>query len=584
MKRIYKLIICLCVSGLFVASCDDFLDRPPYDQFTSEDYWKTDAQVRTYVYGFYSTVFPGYGTGTTTPALLESGGDDQVASIVQAEYSPTVVPASSDAWTFTNVRKANELIENVTASNLTDEEKAHWIGIGRFFRAYFYSNLVFTFGDVPYFDRVPQQSNKKEDLDYLYKPRDPRLEVVQHILDDFQFALDNVRTNDGALQVNKYVAAAMASRLMLREGTVLKYHNIDRPMAEKCLAFSKKASEFVMSGPFAISGSYKGLFVSDDLAGNSEVIIYRKYLDGILAHNLLTASYSLAQGGLSKSFAETFRKKDGFPIYFENEYWTAPTVTDFFADRDPRLTDNIRPKYCIQGEANTPFAYSLSGYSWCKYMDDTKAGSTDPLLNSGRNITDAPCLRLGEVLLNYVEAAYELNQLNASEYSFTQDDLDKSINLLRDRKGVEMPHLEMVGNQPAIKGVVYDDPNRLRLNPDNDVSSLLWEIRTERRVELAFEGLRPNDLKRWKKLDYTYYAANPDIRYGAYIRLADYPNRNESVILEDPTATEGYILRNSGANTRKPAVARNYISPVGLNQIQLYKDNGYTLAQTKEWQ
>ena len=82
-------------------------------------------------------------------------------------------------------------------------------------------------------------------------------------------------------------------------------------------------------------------------------------------------------------------------------------------------------------------------------MDDTKAGTENPNFAREKNITDAPCLRYAEVLLNYVEAAYELHDMKPS-YEFSQNDLDISINLIRDRAGVEMPHLQVMGTQPAV--------------------------------------------------------------------------------------------------------------------------------------
>ena len=143
----------------------------------------------------------------------------------------------------------------------------------------------------------------------------------------------------------------------------------------------------------------------------------------------------------------------------------------------------------------------------------------------------------------------------------------------------------MVGDQPAINGVAFDDPKRLEIekNADGGITpALLWEIRRERRVELCMEGFRLNDLKRWCKLDYLWNGCNPDIRYGAYIRLSDYPTRGTEVVLEDPNATEGYILRNTLGQRNRP-IKRNYINPIPSGQITLYKTKGYTLSQNTEW-
>jgi hypothetical protein len=133
---------------------------------------------------------------------------------------------------------------------------------------------------------------------------------------------------------------------------------------------------------------------------------------------------------------------------------------------------------------------------------------------------------------------------------------------------------------------VFDDPKRLQIEQNADggiTDALLWEIRRERRVELCMEGFRLNDLKRWCKLDYLWNGCNPDIRYGSYIRLADYPNKAAEVVLEDATATEGYILRNTLGQRNRP-IKRNYINPIPSGQITLYKTKGYTLSQNPDWE
>jgi hypothetical protein len=286
---------------------------------------------------------------------------------------------------------------------------------------------------------------------------------------------------------------------------------------------------------------------------------------------------------------ESFLRNDGFPVYYNNQDWFAPTAAAFFTGRDPRLSFNFRSaKYYPVGGDNGSIAYSRSGYSIYKYMNDDLIG-TDYNLASGNNITDAPCLRLGEVLVNYAEICYELEAITGNDV-FNQGVLDMTINKLRDRVG--MPHLQEIGGAPAVNGEVYDDPVRTKWEPNNDVPSMLWEIRRERRVELCYENsLRSADLKRWKKLDYLCNEHNPDYRYGAYITRDDYPE-DISVLLADvvsanaqpvANADEGYVLQNTGTARVLPQ-PKNYVKPVPQGQITLYKSHGYTLSQTKEWQ
>ena len=600
--KIYNKILFLLFGGIFFVSCNDFLDRPPIDQFTDGEFWQNENHARSFMYNIYPSLFPGYESGVLFPGWINDIGDDAVSGANQSPFSPDVIPTSDGSWSFTNIRRANYVIESAQRMDEPEATINHWKGIGHFLRAYYYSSLTFQYGDVPYFDKVPQYSENKEDMDYLYKDRDSRASVVEKNIEDFNFAMANIRSNDGALQINRYVVAALASRLMLREATFQKYYLKDNAMAAKCLQAAKAAAELVMSGPYSLSPSYKALFTSTDLAGNPEIIMYRKYMDGILQHGMVTVNFSEAIGGVSKSFAESFLRSDGLPIYFDNEFWMAPTVEDFFTDRDPRMTDILRPKYCLQGGSNAPFNYSLSGYSWRKFMDDTwledgNPMKNSPLLTGTRNITAAPVLRLGEVLLNYAEICYELESVTGNDV-FNQAVLDLSINKLRDR--ASMPRLqESGGGLPAVNGIPYDDPRRTQWEPANDVSPMLWEIRRERRIELCFEGMRSNDLKRWGKLDYLCNQNNPDFRYGAYIRYSDYPAEVVANVrlaykidpvtvdilhIDGSPVREGYIIRNTGPDRRELPQPKNYVKPIPMDQIDLYKSRGYTLTQTKEWQ
>lgn len=585
-KRIYLLIALL---PLLAASCS-ILDQKPYDEFTDEEFWQSEAQARSYMYGFYPTVFAGYGSGWSHGPFLmgQTLNDDFASDVDQQDLQPVNIPVSDGAWSFSNVRKANYVIANVGRLPLSDKDIAHWMGVARFFRACYYSNLVFTFGDVPWFDRVPKVSTDSAEMAYLFKDRDPRTYVDSLIMEDFQYAMDNVRENDGQLQVNRYVVAGMASRMMLREGTFLKYHKISDDMALKCLQFAFDASDMVMkSGKYEIAPSYKSLFISEDLASNKEILMYRHYVDGVLSHSTLSYSFTETQAGLSKSLAEAFVNADGKPVYVADEFWTARTDNDFFANRDPRLAQVIRPKYKIKGEDCSPFQYALSGYSWNKFMDDSRAKNPEPTWASNKNVIDAPCLRYAEVLLNYAEAAYELSLMG--KYSFSQTDLDRSINLIRARADVNLPKLQDVGGLPALGGVTFDDPIRRQLETKAmagdakpyETDPLLWEIRRERRVELCLEGFRLNDLKRWRRLDYLWNGCNPDIRYGAYIVLANYPKKASEIVIEG--STEGYILRNTLGARNRP-IERNYISPIPSGEIILYQNKGFKLSQNPQWE
>ncbi len=554
--------------GFGLTSCDDFLDVALVDQIEDAEYWQTEDHIRIYANGFYPSYFTGYSGNYGYNEKLT----DNFSDVTQTNWPYLVVSGTDASYTYAYVLRANYFLAGVDrVANIDDAARAHWTGIGRLFRGIEYSDLSFRYGDSQWYTT---RINSTE-LDSLYKPRDSREKVViPNVIADLRYALENIREEQDELLVNKYVAAAMIARAMLREGTFLKYHGRDAELARKCLELAKDACLTVMnSGKYSLASDYASLFCSDDLAGNPEVLLYKRYIDTKNGHSVLNYNYLQPQAGPNRDFADSFLASDGLPVYEKDRFYCPKTAEEYFADRDPRLSMIIRPdKYYIAGEDVAGAAYSRSGFSMCKYMDRALEGTSDQLYTANaKNVTDCPQYRLGEILVSYAEICYELGNL-------TQADLDKSINVLRARKGVEMPALQIINGQPAVDGNIYDDPMR-----DTDVPAILWEIRRERRVELAFEGSRLDDLKRWKKLIYCWSEYNPAIEVGAWIAYADFPKADQTKAVLPAGETEGYLVVTPVANRRPAPQARDYIRPIPTDQIQLFKQNGYELEQNPEW-
>lgn len=554
--------------GVGLTSCNDYLDVAPVDQVDENDYWKTEAHIRTFANGSYTSYFTGFAGNFGYNEKIT----DNTSDVTQTTWPYIVVSGTDNNYTYSYVRRANYLLEGVEkVPNLDEATRNHWRGVARLLRGIEYCDLSFYYGDTQWYSTRINST----DLDSLYKPRDSRDRVVMpRVLADLCFALENIRENDGELQINRYVAAAMISQRLLREGTFLKYHGINADMARQCLELAREACLVVMnSGKYSLAPDYASLFASEDLSGNPEVILYKRYIDTKTGHSVLNYNYLQPQTGPSRDFADAFLASDGLPVYARDITFCPKTAAEYFADRDPRLGMIIRPdKYYIAGEDVSGAAYSRSGFSLCKYMDRSKEGSTDLIYTgNAKNTTDCPQFRLGQILVDYAEICYELGIL-------TQQDLDLSINVLRDRPGVKMPHLQVIGGEPAVGGVVYDDPNR-----DPDVPSLLWEIRRERRVELAFEGSRLDDLKRWKKLIYAWSEYNPAISTGAWISYADFAKADKTKAVLPDGATEGYLVVTRPAQYRPAPQPHDYIRPIPTDQIQLFEQNGYVLEQNPEW-
>lgn len=603
----------ILLSTLFISSCEDFLDRPQLNNPDDQSFWTQENNIRLFANEFYPQFFVGYNSSWTLDYSHFKGymfSDDVVSKNVQSLFETSVPPSRGSSsnttsapawmaqyagptWYFGWIRKANMMLNRLDTrmkGTLSTESMNHWTAVARFFKALDYCRLVSVFGDVPYFEAEFSTGDK----DIMYKDRTPRNEVMDKVYDDFKYAIQNLRENDGNQCLNKNIAAGFISRWMLFEGTWQKYQNNDNTRAKKFLDFAVEASEIIVnSGKYEIATDMHTLFGSDNLAGNKECILYRHY-DATQSVTHCIASYNCSYEAQDQSanldVVKAFICKDG-------KDWQNSTVenadkfdlANLIKTRDPRFEASFLDKLNVSAAA-------LLFTS--KFVDRTGPKLTAPIpakYYSNTNTNDAPVIRLGEILLNWIEAKAELSTLG--ETAVTQADIDKSINILRKR-----PLDEEAINKGVVKSALMslaalpNDPSR-----DADVPQLIWEIRRERRMELFMEPSRLLDLKRWKKINYMKGSVKPDILKGIWVDLSkEMPSLLTTAKkgITQVMKADGSIVKFNGSNAadmvgfylpegvkdRDDFTDRVYLSPVGKSQIDLYTSQGYKLTQTKGWE
>lgn len=586
-----------------MVSCSDYLDRPPMDQVENDpEFYNSENNVRATVNGWYDIYFAGYETGWVKSDFFEGTEraewcDDLVQET--ATFFTNVAPNTGGGWTFANVRRINICLDGIKASTLPQEAKEHWEGVARFFRAMEYARLVNRFGDVPFYDR----EIKNTEVNELYKPRDSREFVMDKVLEDFKYASEHVRISDGepGLHVNRDVVNAFMSRIMLFEGTWQRYNEKNEEYAVKYLKEAMSAAGRVMEGNYSISDNYKALTTSVSLKNNPEIILYREYEAGVLTHAEMSWQSEQTRGNApSKDLVEAYLTKNGLPIAQagNDQYKGDKTFANEMANRDPRLSYMIVDSLSLNGIVGA--VYGSGGYMGNRFVNEELMNT--PGGQGSTNITDAPIMKYNEVLLNYAEAAAELGQLN-------NDVLNKTINTIRDRVDVKMPHLVMSGTSLAVDGgAVIDDPNRDRgyafVSGDYEVSPIIWEVRRERRTELVYEGIRFDDIRRWGKLHYSDMVLNPKVNMGSWLDkeayVAEFNARNpKNQITVDNLknvkiqgdASVGYIQPISAASLLRTYKMRDYLYPIPTDQITLYKNKrkqtgnqSFKLLQNPGWE
>lgn len=577
----------LLATAVSFSSCDDFLTRDPQDTVTDvPSFWNNEENLRTSFLDYYTYFFPGYRSSweradnfaETNVADWTDDNAQEVATLF------TKVAPTSDAgnWNFEKIRNMNLLLSRIQSSTLGEEAKNHWSGVARLFRAMEYAKLVQKFGDVPYYDAVVGSTDNEQ----LYRARDPRTTVMDKVNEDLAFACTNIRVNDGTkgLTVNRAVAQGFASRIMLFEGTWQKYHaNNTAKAAEYLKAAKDYAAALMQTNAYSIAPSYKSLTTSEDLAGNPEIIMYRSYVENVVMHSLMSfQNTEMEMSSPSRSFIDAFLTKNGLPIHQAgNTDYKGKEYAKEIQNRDPRLADNIDEESGLRLNG-VAAVYAASGYYANRYVNKDLINKPGGMSNT--NTTDAPVMKLNEVMLNYIEAAAELADLG--QYTLTQADFDKTINAIRDRQSTQMPHVTLAGNALKVNGVEINDPDR-----DATVTPIIWEIRRERRVELAYEGLRFNDLRRWGKLEYADMVKNKKLNMGAWINKADYPENAEAlakITLCDEngnivTGNEGYIMPITEVAKMRQMADKDYLYPIPVDQITMYETHGFKLTQNPGW-
>lgn len=577
----------LLATAVSFSSCDDFLTRDPQDTVTDvPSFWNNEENLRTSFLDYYTYFFPGYRSGwnradnfaETNVADWTDDNAQEVATLF-TKVAPTTDAAN---WDFEKIRNMNLLLSRIQSSSLGEEAKNHWSGVARLFRAMEYAKLVQKFGDVPYYDAVVGSTDNEQ----LYRARDPRTTVMDKVNEDLAFACANIRVNDGTkgLTVNRAVAQGFASRIMLFEGTWQKYHaNNTAKAAEYLKAAKDYAAALMQTNAYSIAPSYKSLTTSEDLAGNPEIIMYRSYVENVVMHSLMSFQNTEHEmSSPSRSFVDAFLTKNGLPIHQAgNTDYKGKEYAKEIQNRDPRLADNIDEESGLRLNG-VAAVYAASGYYANRYVNKDLINKPGGM--SSTNTTDAPVMKLNEVMLNYIEAAAELADLG--QYTLTQADFDKTINAIRDRQSTQMPHLTLAGNALKVNGVEINDPDR-----DATVKPIIWEIRRERRVELAYEGLRFNDLRRWGKLEYADMTKNKKLNMGAWINKADYPENAEAlakITLCDEngkivTGNEGYIMPITEVAKMRVMADKDYLYPIPVDQITMYENHGFKLTQNPGW-
>lgn len=492
MKRFILFIFLL---GAF-CSCEDFIDLQPMDQVTMDEYWTTSTELEYYTRQFY----PAF-CGQSQMLDLASDNDDMING------SPSVImdgtrSKTTGSWTgeWTNIRNVNIFFANYRKCESGYDAYKQYLGEAYFFRAWFYFDLLKKYGDVPWYSEVIELDNQEA----LMRPRDSRVLIADSILADLDHAIThlNLRKDVGNNRINKEAALAFKTRVALYEGSWQKYHansvfGTSGADPNKYFKACVDAAEELMDGDYMVGlystgnpeEDYYKLFGFDDMSNINEVLLYKTFnsAEGFGNKTQSFVTYNSESIGITWDLVSSYLGRDGMPYDYldvAKENKGNNFLTKIAVECDPRLKSTIWiPGDLMSVDQEAYFSGpTIDGgaLQLCPTGFQIKKTANPESPAAGKSWetqseTGLILLRYAEVLLNYAEAKYELDGVVA----------DDALNLLRQRVG--MPDFK-VHSQSS-------DKNRLEYG--YSISDELYEIRRERRVELALEGLRDDDYMRW---------------------------------------------------------------------------------------
>jgi hypothetical protein len=508
--KIYQSILAGCLMMICFTACD--LNEFPVATTSRAAVFGSKSGLEMYVASFYGSL----PTPSDGEFLIDDDSDIIARIGVDNRLSPNALsPVTSSGWTWVTLRNINYFIDNCEKSSVA--EKEHYLGVAHFFRAYFYFAMVKRFGDVPWIDRPIEVDDEAT----LYGPRTDRFEVMEHVLADLNYAIEHITlTNDPSCTlITQNVARAYKTRVCLYEASFRKYHvNYGKQATANTWYQEVVSTANAMTGFSLHQGAtaYRDLFLQTKPYTDETILCVALSEQLLIFSSRNSRTLSATTGNrpsLTRKFVNTYLKLDGTPFTNNPDYLTTP-FTEEVKNRDLRLKGTIRLGDYKRTSNGVPVLtppnmeqFAMTGYQVLKGCYD----EIYPYDFQSRNLNAHIILRWAEVLLNKAEALAELGTM-------TNADWIETIGAIRSRAGI-------TGNSLNAKPTVAD-PYMQAFYHNKFTDPVLLEVLRDRAIEMVMDGLRPDDLIRWRLGELFLDAKN-----GMYVpALGDYDLNGDGII------------------------------------------------------
>lgn len=452
MKKYFIITIVVVIASQIV-SCSKFLDKNPLDQISGATFWKNQNEVDMALAGVYSRILESSFNHNRMfwdvlgGDICANQGSDAVAlgqGLIESTSGGMVSSIYSQCYQ--GISSCNYFLQNVDQAPVPDDVKTRYKGEVLFLRALFYFTLTEFYGGVPLYTNLVTIEEAKV-------KQSTKAEVVTQILADLDAAINSLPNTSYNGHAVKGSALALKAKVLL--------HN------EQWGSAASTAQQIISDGKFSLFDNYRTLFLAEGQTNNPEIMFSAQYLNPDRASTGPDIQFAW-HGTINPrdELVDDYECTDGNTIAESPLY----QPSNWRLNRDPRLLMTIKAfEDEVVNSAGVTMGFNYNAQSGTGY-EPVKGLNWDalPVDYSTKSEQDWILLRYAEVLLIYAEAKNEESGPDQSVYD--------AINEIRSRPGVAMP--------PIPTGLSKDQMRE--------------RIRHERRIELALEGKRYWDIKRWK--------------------------------------------------------------------------------------
>ncbi|MFO7672536.1 MAG: RagB/SusD family nutrient uptake outer membrane protein [Lutibacter sp.] len=477
-----KILIAILVAITFTNCSDSFLDKASLTDIAENNFWTSEADAFLALNAVYSTLQAKALYGGHINAYQGFPGFDNLSDNAYNQYEwegpgqfmeGTLLPTHgmiSGNWNnlYQGISRVNAVIKNVETIS-TDlvslETKDALLGQAYFLRALLYFNVAVYYEDAPLI-------TEPQTLADAFVPKNTYAEITSQVITDLKLAIANLPVSHPS-SLYGYATKGAALGLMARVQLYNKQYDGEFGVLD--------VTNQAMALGYSLHSNYAELF-SEAGEESREIVFSVRFLRGDGTNNGET--FSATYAGSPKidqrpmaNLVKDFYCTDGKPITSSPLY----TPSNQKLNRDPRALATIYFNgdiYYTNPVRTFTTGGSPTGYGQKKYI--RTGPDAEGNASFGEGSQDFYVIRYADVLLMRAEAMAETGDVSGAA---------ALVNMVRAR--VNMPSVE------AVEGAVNQ-------------SQMIAIVRHERRVELAMEGLRFMDLKRWGKMEEGFQRADLD--------------------------------------------------------------------------